>query len=205
MRKFRELWLWFLSTLRRRSGLEARSSLSKQQATALGRIGKGKAPKHSRNAMLTLPRPAPKSPMNWELVQDQADVRQNFVKFRDFMYRCNQKTRQDRISSPKALWEAGKLTDGRQYFYLQPWNERGYLFEESSRGWVISRAEKIAERGQFMRERGLWDMVTLHVSSELPGALRLSSEQMGEALIQMRLYEEFMAQAFQPEGSTSKT
>ncbi|MCX6130904.1 MAG: hypothetical protein NTX25_17830, partial [Proteobacteria bacterium] len=91
------------------------------------------------------------------------------------------------------------LAGNKLYFYLQAWNDRGYLFEESARGWVVARAEKIAMQDQFMRERSAWDHVILYQAADRPGLLRVMSEQMGEGIVSLALYEDFMSQAFEPD------
>ncbi len=168
----------------------------------------GGAPKSSKQGFggksgqqsLTLPRAGRREPADWVAVEDSQIVRRSFSKFGSFMYSCNRKTKVNLGESPRALWESGKLAGNRQYFFLQPWNDRGYLFEETPRGWVVARAEKIADRGQFVRERLAWDHVILHQATDRPGLLRVSSEQMGEGVVSFSLYEDFMSQAFKPEA-----
>jgi len=149
---------------------------------------------------LTLPRPGRREPADWVAVEDSQIVRRSFSKFRSFMYACNRKTKINLGESPLALWESGKLAGNRVYFFLQPWNDRGYLFEETPRGWVVARAEKIADRDQFVRERLAWDHVILHQATDRPGLLRVTSEQMGEGIVSLSLYEDFMSQAFKAEA-----
>ncbi|MDQ3235131.1 MAG: hypothetical protein M3Q07_25255 [Pseudobdellovibrionaceae bacterium] len=149
---------------------------------------------------LTLGRPERRSPMEWTPVADNRLVRRTFNQFRELMYSCNRRTKHQAGDAPRALWEAGKLAGDRAYFFLQPWNDRGYLFEETPRGWVVARAEKIATQSQFMRDRLAWDHVILHEATDRPGLLRVSSEQMGEGIVSLRLYEDFMSQAFRSEA-----
>jgi hypothetical protein len=149
---------------------------------------------------LTLGRPDRRSPTEWRPVGDSRLVRDCFRQFRELMYECNRRTKHQAGETPRALWESGKLAGDRDYFYLQPWNDRGYLFEETPRGWVVARAEKIATQSQFMRDRLAWDHVILHEATDRPGLLRVSSEQMGEGIVSLRLYEDFMSQAFRSEA-----
>ncbi len=149
---------------------------------------------------LTLARPERHSPTEWRPVEDSRLVRNAFGQFRDLMYECNRRTKHEAGATPRALWESGKLAGDRAYFFLQPWNDRGYLFEETPRGWVVARAEKIATQSQFMRDRLAWDHVILHEATDRPGLLRVSSEQMGEGIVSLRLYEDFMSQAFRSEA-----
>ncbi len=161
--------------------------------------GPGARGEEKRRA-LTLPRPGRRSPAEWLPVEDSQIIRKTFSQFRQFIYGCNRKTKPGPGESPRALWESGKLAGERLYFFLQAWNDRGYLFEETPRGWVVSRAEKIAAQDQFMRERLAWDHVILHQAADRPGLLRVSSEQMDEGIVSLRLYEDFMSQAFRPEA-----
>ncbi|WP_218110188.1 hypothetical protein [Oligoflexus tunisiensis] len=150
--------------------------------------------------LLTLARPERRSPTEWRPVTDSRLVQDAFHRFRQLMYDCNRRTKQEPGATPRALWEAGKLAGDRAYFFLQPWNDRGYLFEETPRGWVVARAEKIAAQSQFVRDRLAWDHVILHEATDRPGLLRVSSEQMGEGIVSLRLYEDFMSQAFRSEA-----
>jgi hypothetical protein len=149
---------------------------------------------------LTLSRPERRSTTEWRPVADSRLVRGSFIHFRDLMYELNRRTKQEAGSTPRALWESGKLAGDRAYFFLQPWNDRGYLFEETPRGWVVARAEKITAQDQFVRDRLAWDHVILHEATDRPGLLRVSSEQMGEGIVSLRLYEDFMSQAFRSEA-----
>jgi hypothetical protein len=153
-----------------------------------------------KRSRLTLARPERRSLTEWLPVTDSRQVRDAFSQFRELMYECNRRTKHEAGATPKALWESGKLTGDRAYFFLQPWNDRGYLFEETPRGWVVARAEKIAAQSQFMRDRLAWDHVILHEATDRPGLLRVSSEQMGEGIVSLRLYEDFMSQAFRSEA-----
>lgn len=80
---------------------------------------------------------------------------------------------------------------------MQPWNQMGFLFEMTQRGWVIARAERIISSEQFMRERSAFDHVVLYESSELPGTLRARSEQLGDELTSLSLYEDAVLRLFQ--------
>lgn len=141
-----------------------------------------------------------RNPVEWRAVESSQIVHATFGRFRDFMYDCNRRTKIQAFDAPHSLWETGKLAGDRPYFYLQPWNDRGYLFEQTPRGWVVARAEKIAMQSQFVRERLAWDHVVLHEATDRPGLLRVSSELMGEGIVSLRLYEDFMSQAFVPKN-----
>ena len=72
----------------------------------------------------------------------------------------------------------------------------GYLFEMTQRGWVISRAEKIINLDRFMRQLTAWDHVVLYESNEAQGTLRVKSEQWGEDMVSIPLYEDAMVRLF---------
>jgi len=71
--------------------------------------------------------------------------------------------------------EFGKADGGRRYFYVKTFNERGWLFERSGIGWVLSRAEKITERNLFVRHGSAFDLVTVLVSKD-SSRVRISSQ-----------------------------
>lgn len=100
--------------------------------------------------------------------------------------------------------ESGTLQGQRPYFFMQPWNEMGFLFEMTQRGWVIARAERIVSSEQFMRERSAFDHVALFESSELPGTLRARSDQLGEELTSLSLYEDAVLRLFNDWDRASK-
>lgn len=62
--------------------------------------------------------------------------------------------------------EFGKASGDRRYFFIKLFNERGWLFERSGIGWVVSRAEKIIERNLFIRHGDAYDFVTVLFNSD---------------------------------------
>ena len=86
--------------------------------------------------------------------------------------------------------EAGRIGDGRPYFYMKPSGETGFLFEASNKGWIVSRAEKIHHQDLFLREGEVMDHVTLHTSEDRRGFPRVTSVRMGGSLLSMTVYEQ---------------
>lgn len=134
--------------------------------------------------------------VEWTPVEDTQRVREAFTHLRDLFYLWNQKSKSAPGQPPKLMWESGNITGHRPYFFLQPWNEMGYLFEMTQRGWVISRAEKIINLDRFMRQLNAWDHVVLYESSELPDTLRVRAEQWGDDFVSLSLYEDAMIRLF---------
>lgn len=115
----------------------------------------------------------------------------------------NQRTKAGAGEPPRFLWESGKLAGSRLYFYLQGWNEKGYLIEEAPKGWLVSRASKIASHSQFIRDRAALDYVTVYELSGEKSFMRVSSAQMGEELVSLALYEDFMAKLIRDRRASS--
>lgn len=134
--------------------------------------------------------------VEWQPVQDSQRVREAFIRLRDHFYAWNQKSKTSPGVPPRLMWESGNITGHRPYFFLKPWNDIGYLFEMTNRGWVISRAEKIPNLDRFMRQLNAWDHVVLYESSELPETLRVRAEQWGEDFVSLSLYEDAMIRLF---------
>ncbi len=145
--------------------------------------------------------------VEWVPVEDSQVVREAFVRLRDTFYTWNQKSKTSPGKPPRLMWESGNITGLRPYFFLQPWNDMGYLFEMTNRGWVISRAEKIVNLDRFMRQLNAWDHVVLYESQELRNAIRVRSEQWGDDFVSLALYEDAMIRLFKelfPEESQAK-
>lgn len=57
--------------------------------------------------------------------------------------------------------EFGRLATGRAYFFLQPFNAAGFLFESSQTGWIVTRASKIVHEETFIRNGERMEQATL--------------------------------------------
>jgi len=90
----------------------------------------------------------------------------------------------------RILRESGRTAGDRPYFYLQPLNEQGWLFERSGSGWVISRAHKIVRNDNFLRSNEAWDIVTVYQPKDGQGTPRVSSQRLGAQLVSFAVYEE---------------
>ncbi len=93
---------------------------------------------------------------------------------------------------PKAgyLREAGKLSPGRPYFYVKPLGAKGYLFERSGKGWVVTPAEKIVGRDLFLRDQDPLDVVTLFLAKDRVAFPRVKSARGGDSLLAFSVYEQ---------------
>ena len=87
----------------------------------------------------------------------------------------------------------GHISEGRYFFFLQPWNEEGILFEQAHKGWIISKAHKVSESNQLILQSAIWDVVTVF-ESEGGGMMRLSSSRYGDDLLRFPLYEDGLIQ-----------
>jgi hypothetical protein len=134
--------------------------------------------------------------VEWLPIEDTQRVRESFIHLRDVFYLWNLKSKPGPGQPPRLMWESGNITGHRPYFFIQPWNEMGYLFEMTQRGWVISRAEKIISLDRFMRQLSAWDHVVLYESGELDGTIRVRSDQWGEDHVSLPLYEDAMLRLF---------
>ncbi len=168
-----------------------------------GELPEAKAPalslesslKELRERSLVLPRTGgPRGQVSWQLVEHSAGLHEAFQHVREALFQFNQKAKPAPASPPPYYWESGKLAENRSYFYMKRWEDMGLLFEETGRGWMISRADKIASQSQFMRERSPWDQALLYTSGDAPGIFRVESELMGEGRVSLTLYEDFLIQ-----------
>ena len=92
--------------------------------------------------------------------------------------------------------ESGQLTSGRPYFYLKPSGEVGWLFERDGSGWTISAAVKDAVRSTFVREREVFDSVTLYLAKDRAVMPRVKAPGLGSGndLLSMIVYEQKLLQ-----------
>lgn len=117
------------------------------------------------------------------------------------MYNMRQRTKSGAGQPPRFIWESGKLAGSRFYFYLQSWNEKGFLVEEAPKGWIVSRASKITSQSQFIRDLAAVDYVSVYQAETEPSLIRVSSVMMGENLVSLPLYEDFMSKLIREEGA----
>ena len=125
----------------------------------------------------------------YNLVEDPQKTLNLFRRLKDSLMAMNEATRRRGGGTTELRFEWGHLPEGREFFYLQPWNEEGLLFEQAHKGWLISRAHKIPQSSQFMRQSVTWDVVTVF-EPDNDGMLRLSSSRFSDDLLSFPLYEE---------------
>ena len=112
-----------------------------------------------------------------------------FSKLAFRMHKKINECRAQKPFSPPLIFEKGKIADSTPYFYIQPWDERGFLFERNSKGWSICRAEKISHQGRFLRALDSIDIATVET---IPGSsfIRIYSAGFGEESLPFLIYEE---------------
>ena len=100
--------------------------------------------------------------------------------------------RKDR--GPTVFRETGRLHPGRPYFFVKPQNQKGWLFERSGAGWLVTPAEKIVARDLFLREEAPVDSVQLFMARDQPTMPRVKSRALGEDLLAFSYYEQKLLQ-----------
>ena len=92
------------------------------------------------------------------------------------------------------LIEFGTLDSDRAYVYLQPLNQKGFLFERAGTGWVIGRADKIVSQDTFMRGGEAWDVVNI---VGMPDAImpKVSSQRFQDQLMAFSEYRHRLVEA----------
>lgn len=128
------------------------------------------------------------------LMDDPREVDAAFSRLRNYCYAQFLAVRQDEprwglLPRPGLFWEAGRLAPGRPYFFLQQPNERGWLFERSGLGWLVSRCEKNVAHNLFLRQGEPCDSVVLYKNRENPGRFRVASQRNPESLLSYLVYE----------------
>jgi hypothetical protein len=93
------------------------------------------------------------------------------------------------VGGVTAYRESGRLSTGRPYFFVKPFNQSGWLFERSSAGWVVAQAEKLAVGDTFLRDQTLLDQASVLVPEDPERLPRIRSATLGEEMISVALYE----------------
>ncbi len=88
---------------------------------------------------------------------------------------------------PSWATEKGRIYPGRSYFFIKPHGKKGFLFERSGAGWVISKSEKIVGRDLFLRSYEAWDIASIAITPSKK--LRVLSSRLGSTTIGLKLYE----------------
>ncbi len=118
------------------------------------------------------------------------DVENIFLDFRAQMVRRVEEKR----DTQTYLREMGRIQDGRRYFYIQPINQEGWLLEQTSTGWVTTRAIKNVASQTFLRRYETWDIVSVFKATD-GDQFRLSSPKLDLHLVSPFVYQERMIQA----------
>ncbi len=130
----------------------------------------------------------------YHLVSNPLDRNSAFLHLQKQLLDYCQKLNRATLGSVLFFLETGQIESGRQYFFLKPRGLQGWLCEESTSGWVISRGEKIVEQDLFLRSGTPWDIATLHTKAELRRP-RVRSMQTREQIISLQLYGQIFADA----------
>lgn len=119
-----------------------------------------------------------------------------FLRLRRYMYRETDRMAKQGVTAT-ILREAGRLGADRPYFFLQPLNEKGWLFERSGAGWVVSLAQKIATEDTFIRDYEAWDQVTVFQPPQAQvGSFRVSSKRLALEYVSFAVYEQLLLERF---------
>lgn len=89
-----------------------------------------------------------------------------------------------------ALRENGTLMTGKPYFYIKPFSQKGWLFERTDTGWVISLAEKIYGQDSFIRSDHAWDIASILTNTDGNATPRVNSSKFDLNLVSLSLYED---------------
>lgn len=133
--------------------------------------------------------------MAYSLVDNPIVTKELFRRIQQALSEMNQKTKVSPTTPPRLMQEWGRLDGGRQFFFLKPWGQDGFLFEEAGKGWIISKAHKISEQQRFMRSSEAWDVVNVFVNDWEESLPRLSSSRFGSELMSYPLYEEALMES----------
>lgn len=96
------------------------------------------------------------------------------------------------ISYPAFFKDAGKSQGNKSYFYIQPYNQSGLLFEENQSGWTVSSARYNAEEKSYTKEKEILETVELYIPKTGIGNIRLNSQLFNLKLVTFKTYEEKM-------------
>lgn len=101
-------------------------------------------------------------PQDYQMSLDQRYVDEVFGRLRENIFRTlDEATVVSAHGQPGIFREFGTTGGKTPYFYLKPLNEKGWLFERSGSGWVITRSEKIVGEDLFLRGVAAWEVANL--------------------------------------------
>ena len=116
--------------------------------------------KHQPPSQSPLSPVSPFSPLSYdyEPIEDAAPSEQVLIRLRLKIYQSFDH-RQIRCHR-----EFGRLATGCSYFFLQPFNASGFLFEGRPSGWLVTQAQKIIGDETFIRDGESLEQVVLLMS-----------------------------------------
>lgn len=120
---------------------------------------------------------------------DRIDLDALFMRFRRNVWRELQSL-ESRKGRALATRESGRMASGQPYFYIKPFNQKGWLFERSDTGWVICFAEKIHTADTFIRSEYAWDVATCLTNQSYEATPRVNSTKFELQLVSLSLYED---------------
>lgn len=132
--------------------------------------------------------------MGYELVGTRERTEEAFLAIRSQVLRRCRAFNQEHPGLPAFFIETGLIDPGRRYFYVKPKNAPGWLVEESTSGWVVSRSEKIVGQDLFLRKGEAWDIASLFQKGTLPRP-RVSSSLTRDQIISLALYGRILERA----------
>ncbi len=124
----------------------------------------------------------------YELLDHEELGDEVFLRLKDKIFAAAKSRRP--FMSPGFLTEAGRVAPGRPYFFVKPMNGRGWLFERSGKGWVVTSAEKIVGRDLFLRSETPVDVVSLYLARDRAVFPRVKSNVFGSDLLSFSVYEQ---------------
>lgn len=132
-----------------------------------GGKGANERPKSKRLRKLVADRPV-HLPQDYQLSTDEQLADEVFIKLKEGIFRAlDQQGAPSPSAQPAIFREHGMTAGNTPYFYLKPVNEKGWLFERSGAGWVVTRAQKIVGEDLFLRGVSAWDVANIYALDDL--------------------------------------
>jgi hypothetical protein len=132
-------------------------------------------------------RPVSLEKRDQRLADDQVSARL-FFETKTFVFKSVDQHNQQNEISQRYLKESGRMNDGRSYYFIQPLNTQGWLFEQTSTGWIISRAQKNVAANSFLRGYDHWDLISVFKAEDSSNT-RLSSQRLNMHLVSPLVYQ----------------
>lgn len=177
------------------------SSLAQVEGVVQRTFKKPQRPRKAMDFEIVKSSPIPRLDDQYQGVTDESSVDDLFYRLRRKVFQCIDAAnkvhqRSGTIGDERILRESGYMNKKRAYFYIQPLNDNGFLFERSGDGWVVSRAQKIVGGKTFMRDYDSWDHVRVFESKNGSGTMRVSSERFKDHLVSFVVYEQKLTKLF---------